>query len=217
MAELTQDATHAGQQQKKNKSKIREYTEALLSAAALAFLIRTFIIQSFVIPSGSMENTLLVGDFLLANKFIYGVTIPGITHKLFSLRTPRRGEVVIFKYPLDPSQEYIKRVVGLPGDEITIRDKQVYVNGTLSINPHEIHTDTQIRPISLDIRDNFGPIKVPEHSYFVMGDNRDNSYDSRFWGYVPDTGIVGLAMIKFWSWDTKTWSPRFNRIGRRIE
>jgi signal peptidase I len=200
----------------KSKSKLREYTEAIIWALALSFLIRTFIVASFEIPSGSMEDTLLIGDYLLANKFIYGITIPWTSYKVLKVRNPHRGDIVIFKYPLDPSQDFIKRVVGVPGDEIQIRDKQVYVNGSMYTNPHEIHSDLHIIPQGQGVRDNFGPVRVPENAYFMMGDNRDNSYDSRFWGYVKDRDIVGEALFKYWSWDKEKWRPRWQRIGRLI-
>ena len=200
----------------KSKSRLREYTETIIWALALSFLIRTFIVSSFEIPSGSMEDTLLIGDYLLANKFIYGITIPLTSDKVLKVRNPHRGDIVIFKFPLDPSQDFIKRVVGVPGDEIQIRDKQVYVNGIKYTNPHEIHSDPRIIPQGQGVRDNFGPVRVPENAYFMMGDNRDNSYDSRFWGYVKDKDIIGEALIKYWSWDKEKWRLRWQRIGKLI-
>ncbi|MDR3628723.1 MAG: signal peptidase I [Desulfocapsaceae bacterium] len=200
-----------------SKSKFREYTETIVGALALAFLLRTFIVQSFEIPSGSMENTLLVGDYLLANKVIYGMKMPWSATRILKVRDPQRGDIVIFRFPLDRSQDYIKRVVGVPGDEIQIRDKQVYVNGIPSKDEHEIHNDPHVVSSGAGVRDNFGPVRVPEHSFFMMGDNRDNSYDSRFWGFVKDSDIIGKAAVKFWSWDRKRWMPRLNRIGRPID
>lgn len=197
----------------KTKSKIREYIEAILWALLLALIIRVCLVQSFKIPSGSMENTLLVGDFLLVNKFIYGISVPFTDLRLPELRDPKRGDVIVFKYPEDRSKDYIKRVIGLPGDEIQIKDKQVYVNGTLYKTPHEIHKDTKFLPE----RDDFGPIRVSADSYFVMGDNRDSSYDSRYWGFVSKTDLIGKALIKWWSWDRDTWRVRWDRIGRLIE
>jgi len=202
--------------QETTKSKWREYTEAVIWAVLVSLFIRTWVVQSFRIPTGSMENTLLVGDCLLANKFIYGVTIPWTSSTFFKIRDPQRGDIVIFKYPLDPSADYIKRIVGIPGDEITIRDKQVYVNGVLSNNPQAWHSDRRILPQEVSVRDNFGPVRVPADAYFMLGDNRDNSSDSRFWGFVQRTDIRGWAFVKYWSWDNDRWLPRLNRIGQRI-
>jgi signal peptidase I len=216
MADIT-DVFITNRSEGKAKSKLREYTEAIIWAIALSFLVRTFVIQSFKIPSGSMENTLLIGDYLLANKFIYGITVPWTSDKLLKIRDPRQGDIVIFKYPLDRTQDYIKRIVGVPGDEIQIRDKQVYVNGIPYRNPHEIHSDSHILPQGQGVRDNFGPVRVPENSYFMMGDNRDNSSDSRFWGYVKSSDIIGEALIKFWSWDKEKWRPRWHRIAKLID
>jgi len=201
----------------RTKSTVREYAESIFWAAILFLIIKTCVVQSFKIPTGSMENTLIVGDCLLVNKFIYGIRVPFTTMRLPKLRDPRRGDVVVFKFPLDPSKDYIKRIIGVPGDKVEIRDKQVYLNSILYNNPHEIHKDFQIIPRDVNIRDNFGPVRVPANSYFMMGDNRDNSYDSRFWGFVQNSDIVGLAFIKFWSWDKVKWFPRLSRIGRLID
>jgi signal peptidase I len=201
----------------KTKSKSREWVEAILWAVLLAMVIRTCVVQSFKIPSGSMEDTMLIGDYLLVNKFIYGIRVPFTDYRMHNVRAPERGDVIVFKYPVDPSKDFIKRVIGLPGDTIEIKDKQVYVNGTLYHNPHEVHKDSQILPGGSSPRDNLGPIKVPADSYFVMGDNRDNSYDSRFWGFVKYSNLVGMAMIKYWSWDKTTWHVRWERIGRLID
>jgi signal peptidase I len=198
------------------KSKLREYTEVIVVSLLSALIIRTCVIQSFKIPSGSMENTLIVGDCLLVNKFIYGIKIPFTDLRLPALRNPQRGDIVVFRYPLDRSQDYIKRIIGVPGDQIQIRQKQVYVNGIPFNKHYEIHTDTENLPSETSARDNFGPVQIPENSYFMMGDNRDNSYDSRFWGFVDGVDIVGHAFIKFWSWDKDAWRPRLNRIGKRI-
>ncbi len=200
----------------KKKSTRREYIEAILWAVILALIIRTCIIQSFKIPSGSMEDTLLVGDYLLVNKFIYGVKVPFTDLRLPALRAPKQGDVIVFKYPVDRSKDFIKRVIGVAGDEIRIRDKQVYVNGTPYKNPHEMHKDAKILAAESSVRDNFGPVRVPVGSYFVMGDNRDNSYDSRFWGFVSKNDILGSAIIKYWSWDSDTWEVRWKRIGGLI-
>ncbi len=195
------------------KSKLRENIEAIVIALILALFIRTFIIQAFKIPSGSMEPTLLVGDHILVNKFIYGVRLPYIRVKLIPVSTPSRGDIIVFKYPVNPDMDFIKRVVGLPGDTIEIKNKRVFINGKLWRNDPGVHGDLNIIPRQLSKRDNFGPVTVPEGSYFVMGDNRDNSLDSRFWGFVPDSDIEGKAFIIYWSWDHDSFSVRWNRLG----
>lgn len=199
------------------KSKLREYAESILWAVVLALVIRTGVIQSFKIPSGSMEDTLLIGDCLLVNKFTYGIKLPFSDRRLPALRDPQRGEVIVFRYPEDRSKDFIKRVIGLPGDEILVRDKRVYVNGAPYLNPHEVHKEANTLPRELNPRDNFGPVRVPANAYFVMGDNRDRSYDSRFWGFVGGGDLVGPALIKYWSWDQENWRVRWQRIGRLID
>jgi len=164
-----------------------------------------------------MEETLVIGDCLLVNKFIYGIKVPFTDLRLPGLREPKRGDVIVFKYPEDRSKDFIKRLIGVPGDEIQVRDKRVYVNGTLYHNPHEVHRAPQILPREMTQRDNFGPVRVPANAYFVMGDNRDNSLDSRFWGFVGKADVVGPAFIKFWSWDQDKWRVRWQRIGRLID
>ena len=198
------------------KSKLREYASALFWAALLALVIRTFILQTFEIPSGSMENTLLTGDYLVANKFLYGLRIPWSGKRVLPIREPGRGDVVIFRYPPDPSQDFIKRLVGLPGDVIEIRDKKVFINGKPYEEPKEIHKDPNILPADAGPRDQFGPVTVPEGSYFMMGDNRDESYDSRYWGFVKKEDILGIAMVKYWSWVPGTWKVRWENLGTII-
>ncbi len=210
------DGSSHRQAGKHSGSKFQEYARSILLAFALFLIVRICVAQPFEIPSGSMKNTLLVGDYLLVNKFIYGVKIPFTNLRLPEIRPPERGDVVVFKFPLNRSEDYIKRVIGIPGDVISIRDKVVSVNGIPYQNPHAIHTDPYILPRSIGIRDNFGPVRVPPNSYFVMGDNRDNSYDSRYWGFVKADDIVGEAFIKYWSWNQKTWRPRWGRIGQPI-
>jgi signal peptidase I len=199
----------------KKKHLVREYAESIVIAIILALIIRAFVVQAFKIPSGSMEDTLLIGDHLLVNKFIYGPMIPFTEKRLFKIRDPRQGDVIVFEYPEDPSKDFIKRVVGVPGDTVQGVDKRVYVNGKLYQNPHEIHKEQDIVPKEQNPRDSFGPVKVPEGSYFVMGDNRDRSYDSRFWGTVKKEKVKGLAFIKYWSWDN--WRVRWGSIGKLIK
>ena len=172
--------------------------------------------QAFVIPSGSMENTLLIGDHILVNKFIYGFEVPFTNLRILKLRDPKRGDVIVFEFPPDPSKDFIKRVIGVPGDEIMISNKLVYVNGIPYRNPHEVHNDPNVILALQSPRDNFGPIRVPTDDFFVMGDNRDNSYDSRFWGFVPYKNILGEAFIIYWSWKKGSWQVRWRDIGRII-
>jgi signal peptidase I len=197
--------------------KIREYALSILFAAIIAITIRTFVVQPFKIPSGSMENTLQIGDHLLVNKFIYGTKIPFAGKRLLSIRAPERGDVIVFEYPGDSSKDFIKRVIGAPGDSIEIKDKNVYVNGKMYKNIHEMHNQGNIIPKEQSPRDNFGPVRVPSDAFFVMGDNRDNSYDSRFWGFVKSGNIKGLAFIKYWSWDKGSSHVRWDRIGKLID
>ncbi|MCD6334771.1 MAG: signal peptidase I [Candidatus Latescibacteria bacterium] len=188
----------------RKKSVVREYVEAIAVAVLLALVIRQFVVQAFRIPSGSMEDTLLVGDFLLANKFIYGPTIPFTDIRLPGIRKPRTGDVVIFKYPRDPKKDFIKRVIATEGQRVEIRDKVVYVNGeVLPLPPKSKFTDRRILPRGVSHRDNFGPVTVPRDAFFVMGDNRDNSQDGRYWGFVPMKNLKGKAMILYWSWNKK--------------
>ena len=200
----------------KKKGLIREYAESIAIAILLALVIRTYLVQAFKIPSGSMEDTLAIGDHLLVNKFIYGTKIPFADKRVLTVRDPRQGDVIVFEYPEDPSKDFIKRVVGIPGDVVEGKDKKVYVNGKPYGNPHEVHKEKEIIPKEMNPRDTFGPITVPPDSYFVMGDNRDRSYDSRFWKFVRRDQIKGLAFIKYWSWDRDSLRPRFGNIGRLI-
>ncbi len=204
----------------------REWSEALIVAVVLALIIRTFLFQAFKIPSGSMLDTLLIGDHLLVNKFIYGTKLPFSDERYLALREPERGDVIVFEFPEDEGKSYfdrrdfIKRVIGLPGDVIEVKAKQVYVNGEPYTVPQEVHKDQQIIPSVASPRDFVGPLKVPANNYFVMGDNRDFSYDSRFWGFVNESKIKGLAFIKYWSWNADgslTDKIRFSRVGRLIK
>ena len=212
------DVAGAGiEQGVKQKHIVREYAESIIVAVILALIIRAFVVQAFKIPSGSMEDTLLIGDHLLVTKFLYGTKIPFTDTKILKIRDPRQGDVVVFEYPEDPSKDFIKRVVGVPGDVVEGRDKKVYVNGKPFENPHEIHKEKDIIPKAQNPRDTFGPLTVPAGSYFVMGDNRDRSYDSRFWGFVKSSKIKGKAFIKYWSWDSDKFTVRFRNIGRLID
>lgn len=206
----------AQEQPVKRKHIVREYAESIIIAVILALIIRTFVVQAFKIPSGSMEDTLAIGDHILVSKFIYGTKIPFTDGRLLKIRDPQRGDVIVFEYPEDPSKDFIKRVIGLPGDEIQVVMKTVYVNGKPFKIPQEVHKENEVIPAAQNPRDNFGPFKVPAGSYFVMGDNRDRSYDSRFWGVVRNERIKGLAFIKYWSWDREKFRVRWGSIGNII-
>jgi len=206
------------------KKTFKEYAEALLIAVILAFFIRSFVVQAFKIPSGSMLETLQIGDHLLVNKFLYGVKLPFLHTTVIPVSDPDPQDIIVFKYPEDPSKDFIKRVIGVPGDSIVIRDKQVYRNGKKLLEPYAQHTSSRISPEPFPMhrwpphryvpqaRDNLGPIAVPAGKYFVMGDNRDESYDSRFWGFVDQQAIVGKAWRIYWSWRGLT-EIRWTRIG----
>ncbi|HEX5761325.1 MAG TPA: signal peptidase I [Thermoanaerobaculia bacterium] len=184
---------------------LREILEALLVAVLFATFARTYVVQAFKIPTGSMEENLLVGDHILVNKFIYGEARTGLERRLLPLRPVRRGDVVVFKYPEDPARDFIKRCVGLPGDTVEIVDKQLYLNGrAVAEEGYTYHADERTFPRSpaleaWSVRDNFGPYVVPPAHYFCLGDNRDNSRDSRVWGPVPESHVKGRAFMVYWS------------------
>jgi signal peptidase I len=197
----------------KPKSKLREYIEAILLAIVIAFFIRTFVIQAYKIPSGSMKPTLQIGDHILVSKFNYGVKLPFLRSTLIPLGTPKRGDILVFIYPEDRSKDFIKRLIGLPGDTIEISNKKIFLNSLPLNDTHGVYVDNLIIPGSVQPRDNFGPVTVPEDSIFVMGDNRDESYDSRFWGFVKMKDVLGKALIIYWSWNHEDTWVRWGRIG----
>ncbi len=192
----------------KEKSLIREYTEAIILALIAALLIRATVVQAFRIPSGSMIPTLLVGDQILVDKLAY------------KFRKPQRGDIMVFKYPQDESRDFIKRVIGLPGDKLEIKNRKVYINDE-PIDEHAYaYHEFADSGANIHPRDQFGPVIVPEKSYFVMGDNRENSMDSRFWGFLDEGNLVGRAFIIYWSRDVKESYPssiRFSRFGYLIQ
>lgn len=201
--------------EKRKKSSLRENIEAVVIAIIIALFIRTFLVQAFKIPSGSMLETLQIGDQILVNKFIYGVKIPFTSGKtLIPVKDPEKGDIVVFKYPEDPSKDFIKRVVAIQGDTLEIIDKKLYVNGNL-INGEDyaVHKTREIIPGKFSPRDNLRKITIPENKLFVMGDNRDNSRDSRFWGFVDLRAVKGEAFMIYWSWNKKDFGVRWNRIG----
>ena len=197
------------------KNAWRENIEAIVIAIVIAMFIRTFIVQAFKIPSGSMLETLQIGDQILVNKFIYGVKIPFTNGKtLIPVKDPVRGDIVVFKYPEDPSKDFIKRVVAVGGDTLEIKDKQLYVNDKLvTEEPYAIHKDERMIPANFSTRDYLRKITIPDKKLFVMGDNRDNSHDSRFWGFVDLTEIKGEAFMIYWSWNKEAFGVRWKRLG----
>jgi signal peptidase I len=209
-------------QPKPKRSALREYLEALVWAVVLALIIRTWGVQAFKIPSGSMKPTLLIGDHLLVNKSAYGLKLPFSDQPIISFSPPQRGDVVVFRFPEDRDKDFIKRVMGLPGDTVEVRNKLVYINGQPLADPWARYSDRIILPPGVQPRDNLGPLHVPPEHYFVMGDNRDQSYDSRFWfqgrgGFVPLKDVLGRAFIIYWSWEEDSFGVRWSRIGHLIE
>jgi len=197
----------------------REYLEALLIAVVFATFVRTFVFQAFKIPSGSMEENLLVGDHILVNKFIYGPTLSPLGKALLPIRDLRHGDVVVFRFPQDPSRDFIKRAVGLPGDVVRLVDKRLYVNGMrVADEGYVSHNDPITYPRGSypgsSSRDNFGPVRVPAGSYFCLGDNRDYSHDSRFWGMVPAGFLKGRAFLVYWSFEEEA-AETFDSPGLR--
>ncbi|MEN6467449.1 MAG: signal peptidase I [Smithella sp.] len=205
---------------KSNKSKVQEYIEAIIIAILIAVVIRTFIIQAYKIPSRSMVPTLLVGDHLLVNKFIYGVKIPVLRKILIPVTDPKRGDIIVFIYPHDRSKDYIKRVIGVGGDKIEIKNKNIYINDQPHKDTFGIYSDNITYPAMMQPRDNFGPVVVPKRSLFVMGDNRDESADSRFWGFVDLRDVEGKALVIYWSWnseeDNLLKKIRWERLGNLL-
>ncbi len=200
----------------KAKSTFREYAEAIIMALVLALFIRTFIVQAFKIPSGSMIPTLQIGDHILVNKLAYGIRMPFLEHYLVRYANVQRGDVIVFIYPEDRSKDFIKRVIGLPGDTVEIRNKKVFINGKEIPDPHAYFAGYDPQLGAVDSGDNYGPKVVPANHIFVMGDNRDRSYDSRFWGFVDLDDVRGKAFLIYWSWDgTDRW-VRWERIGSII-
>src|SRR5207249_6602597 len=191
------------------KSTLREYFESVIIAVIMALFIRTFVVQAFKIPTGSMENNLLIGDHLLVNKFVVGPTASSLERTLLPVRPVKRGDVVVFKYPEEPNRDFIKRVIGLPGETIEVREKRVYVNGKALEEPYAhylmpVSTPSEFHEVtSFDVRERYGPVTVPPAHYFVMGDNRDNSQDSRYWGFLPRGNIKGKALIIYWSYQAE--------------
>ena len=193
---------------------IKEYIEPIVIAVLIALFIRAFIVQAFKIPSSSMEPTLLVGDHLLVNKFIYGIRIPYTDIKFFQYKKPQRGDIIVFIFPKDRKKDFIKRVIGTEGEKVVILHNKIYINDKLIDDPWGHFT------MPRSTIEDYGPVEVPEGSLFVMGDNRDNSQDSRFWGFVKINEVKGKAFILYFSWDSNAQNPlnkiRWTRFGKLI-
>ena len=187
------------------KSTAREYFESIVIAVILALFIRTWTVQAFKIPTGSMEQNLLIGDHLLVNKFVFSPTATDLERLLLPSGPVERGDVVVFKFPEEPERDFIKRVIGLPGEMLEIKSKRIHIDGELLDEPYlaDQRPAVALGSIAIDGRDNFGPVAVPAGHYFVMGDNRDNSQDSRFWGPLPHSYLKGRAMVVYWSYDAE--------------
>jgi len=178
------------------KSTIREYFESIVITAIIALFATTYVVQAFKIPTGSMESNLLIGDHLLVNKFVYGLHSPGFLSKLLPYKEPRRGDVIVFKYPNSPEVAYVKRLMGMPGDKVELIGHTLYINGKALKETYTQYIDPE------SIYAHYGPYEVPQGHYFAMGDNRDNSQDSRWWGSVPRDYILGKALVIYWSFET---------------
>ena len=197
------------------KSVVREYFESIVIAVILALFVRTWVVQAFKIPTGSMENNLLIGDHLLVNKFVFAPA--GAERVVLPIARVRRGDVVVFKFPKEPERDFIKRVIGLPGETFELKHKKVYINGTPIDEPY-VHFLLPPSPegqetAAFDVRENYGPVTVPADQYFVMGDNRDNSQDSRWWGFLPRGHVKGKALMVYWSFESDRESYQGEGLG----
>jgi signal peptidase I len=202
----------------REKKFVKEYLEPIVIAVLIALFIRTFVVQAFKIPSSSMEPTLLVGDYILVNKFIYGIRIPYTNTKYFQFKKPHRGDVIVFIFPLDPSKDFIKRVIGTEGEKVEIIHNKIYINDRLIDDPWGHFEKRGFE--DLQSMENFGPVVVPRDSLFVLGDNRYNSEDSRFWGFLRLNAVLGKAFIFYFSWNRNAENlfdkVRWKRIGKMI-
>ena len=206
------------------KSTVREYFESICVAVILALFVRTFVVQAFKIPTGSMENNLLIGDHLLVNKFVFAPTMTKLERGVLPIAQVRRGDITVFKYPEEPERDFIKRVIALPGETIELRRKRVYINGTMLDEPYVrfLVPPDEERDDDFDVRVRYGPVTVPDGHYFMMGDNRDNSQDSRYWGFLPQEYVKGRALFVYFSFGQESglsglvtgvrWSRIFHQI-----
>jgi signal peptidase I len=209
----------AGKDKARKKSEVREWVKALSIGILAVLIFRSMVAQAYQIPSGSMERTLLVGDYIYINKLLYGpeIDVPYLLHHRFpGFRKPQRGDIIVFRYPVDLKKDFIKRCVAVEGQTVAIRNKVLYVDGVKQDEPYVIHEDDRILPREASVRDNFGPIVVPKGRIFMMGDNRDNSLDSRFWGPLSLDLVRGKAIFRYFSWDADRNWPRFSQILRPL-
>lgn len=212
-----------GDRKKRRKSVIREYFELIAETAVFVFFVLTYVVQAFQIPTGSMDPTLLIGDFLLVNKFVYDNGSPPLDRVVLPRREIRRGDIVVFRFPDNLTEDYVKRAIGLPGDKLEIRDKQVFINDRPIDEPAKVHRDSRVieRDSSAGsadgFRDNFGPVMVPEGRLFAMGDNRDDSYDSRFWGFVPLSNVKGRPWLIYFSYEAERDAYKKTSVNDRLK
>ena len=206
------------------KSTAREYFESICVAVILALFVRTFVVQAFKIPTGSMENNLLIGDHLLVNKFVFAPTMTGLEAAVLPIDPVRRGDIIVFKYPEDPERDFIKRVIALPGETIELRKKRVYIDDIMLDEPYVrfLVPPDEEGASDFDVRVQYGPVTVPDRHYFMMGDNRDNSQDSRYWGFLPQEYVKGRALFVYFSFGEESGlsglatGVRWNRILHQI-
>ena len=197
------------------KSTAREYFESIRVAVILALFVRTFVVQAFKIPTGSMENNLLIGDHLLVNKFVFAPAATAVEETLLPIDPIARGDIIVFKYPEDPERDFIKRTIGLPGETIELRNKKVFIDGTMLDEPYVQYLWTpsdEEGTFDFDVRMTYGPVTVPEGQYFMMGDNRDNSQDSRYWGFLPREYIKGKALFVYFSFGDEAGTNVFSSV-----
>ena len=207
------------------KSTAREYFESICVAVILALFVRTFVVQAFKIPTGSMEPNLLIGDHLLVNKFNFAPTLAGVEDMVLPIDPIRRGDIIVFKYPEEPERDFIKRAIGLPGETLELRNKKVFINDAPLDEPyvHYLFPPGEEDPSDFDVRMTYGPVTVPAGHYFMMGDNRDNSQDSRYWGFLPREYVKGKALFVYFSFGDEQGglsnlftSIRWNRLFHQI-
>lgn len=211
------------EKKKRDKSVVREYFELIAETAVFVFFVMTFVVQAFQIPTGSMEPTLLVGDFLLVNKQVYANGLTFLDRAVLPRRDLRRGDIVVFKYPNDMSKDYVKRVIGLPGETLEIRDKQVLINDKPLEEKYKVHSDNQVFTkrdyynYEETIRDNYGPVTIPSGHIFAMGDNRDNSSDSRYWGFLPLSYVKGRPWVIYFSYKAERDAYQRTSLKERLK
>lgn len=216
---MSDKSTKNGELNLTKKQVAKEYLEAFIIAIILALVIRAFVVQAFKIPSSSMEPTLLIGDHLLVNKFIYGIKVPFVDKKILQFKKPERGDIIVFKYPVNPKIDFIKRVIAIEGDRVEIINKQVFINGFPADDPYAVFLDGKEEGESNNssLKYYYGPVVVPENAVFCLGDNRDRSQDSRYWGFVDLNLVRGKAFILYFSWDSTSKSilgkVRWSRFG----